>query len=634
MKLFSMNFKSLVLIFMAVFILGMGLSGCDSGGAPGLGVNENDSGGSSNMSSEENGDITISMTDAAGDFSSYTVDVLSVNLTHANGAQVSTLPLATRIDFAQYTEMTEFLTATTVPPGVYVSVSLTLSYQDADIWVEDESGNIIQVDNIVDENGDPVTTIEASVRLEDKNQLTIAPGIPTHLILDFDLQASNQVSFDNPNAPTLTVDPFLAADVNRTNVSKIHRLRGLLNDVDLGSNSFSVILRPFYSPLADHHRRYGIRSVMTNEDTLYDINGVQYQGRKGLTSLDDLDRLTPVVAQGDLKFNPLRFEAREVYAGSSVPGGLLDVVKGNVIKRTGNRLTVKGASLIRSGSSVTFNDEVTIWIANTTKVKQQLSKASFTIDDISVGQQVIVFGALTNASPSLLQMDATKGGVHMLLTTIRGTVTSINDTDPSTQLTLDLQSIDRRRVGLFDFTGTGITRKNDADPDSYDVFTGTLDISTLSAGSPMQIKGFPEPFGQAPPDFSAHTLINVSDLKAYVKIDWYPATETPFKSISGTSLTLNLDGAGKQHHLIQGGVVTDLTGLVNAPSLAPDEDGEGLYILKYRGGMEIHTIFEDFADSIAELLEKEYTVKKLNATGQFDDSTSTLTTEFVEIWFH
>ena len=163
--------------------LAVGIAGCAAGGS------------SSYITPADNGEIVVSLTDAAGDFSSYTVDVLSLNLTKANGAEVATLPISTRIDFAQYTEMTEFLTSATVPTGTYVKATLTLNFENADIQVLDEDGNSVPVGSIVDENGDPVTTLQVSVQLEDRNRLTIARGIPAHLMLDFDLQASNQVEF-------------------------------------------------------------------------------------------------------------------------------------------------------------------------------------------------------------------------------------------------------------------------------------------------------------------------------------------------------------------------------------------------------------------------------------------------------
>ena len=98
--------------------------------------------GGGDSSGEGNGQVIVSLTDAQGDFATYTVDVLSVKLTHADGREVETLPLTTRVDFAQYTDLTEFLTAATVPNGRYVKGSLVLDYSNADIQVEDTNGNL------------------------------------------------------------------------------------------------------------------------------------------------------------------------------------------------------------------------------------------------------------------------------------------------------------------------------------------------------------------------------------------------------------------------------------------------------------------------------------------------------------
>ena len=619
MKQLRLRFGTIAFILSILCLFGLGFTGCSSGDAD-------------NMAAGDAGEVVISLTDAAGDFVSYTVDVVSLNLTKANGAQVAALPLSTRVDFAQYTEMTEFLTAATISSGNYVAASMTLDFQDADIWVEDETGNNIQIADIVNENGDPITTLEVSVQLEGKNKLTIAPGIPVHLTLDFDLQASNQVNFDDPSNPVLTVDPFLVAEVDRTNQHKIHRIRGLLDDVNLDESSFSVVLRPFYCALADTHRQYGIRSVVTTEDTVYSIDGEAYEGNGGLVALDGLDPLTPVVALGDLKFDPLRFEAREVYAGSSVPGASLDVISGWVIQRTGDTLTVKGASLIRAGSTFLFNDEVTLTVAGTTVVTRQISSDTYTKDDISIGQHITAFGTLTNMDPESLAMDASEGFVRMTLTTVRGTVVAVDDTDPVAQLTVDLQSIGKFRVGVFDFAGTGTTG-NDADPENYEIFTGTMDLSEIVAGSPIKLKGFVEPFGLAPADFSAYTAIDVTDLKTFIRINWDPTTDTPFTEISTDSLVLNLAGVGNLHYLVRGSVVTDLNDLAAAPAIMPDGDGEGLFVIRYDGVSEIHTVFEDFVASVQEMLDEGYEANKLNSMGLFDDATSTLTADVIEICF-
>ncbi|NIM98824.1 MAG: metallophosphoesterase, partial [candidate division Zixibacteria bacterium] len=138
--------------------------------------------------------------------------------------------------------MTEFLTAATIPSGFYTAATLMLDYQDADIWVEDVDGNAVEVESILDEDGNPITTLEVSVRLEGRNSLLIAPGIPVHLTLDFNLNASNIVEFDISGSPTLTVQPFLLAELN-PEAPKIHRVRGPLKDVDVTGGTFEVIIR-------------------------------------------------------------------------------------------------------------------------------------------------------------------------------------------------------------------------------------------------------------------------------------------------------------------------------------------------------------------------------------------------------
>ncbi|MBN2322016.1 MAG: metallophosphoesterase [Acidobacteria bacterium] len=623
MKSCTNHFKSFGFIFAVLSLLALGITGCASGGSSNTGT--------SYISAVDEGEIVVSLTDAAGDFAGYTVDVLSLNLTKANGAEVTTLPVSTRIDFAQYTEMTEFLTAATIPSGTYVAATMTLDFQNADIWVENSSGDNVQVTDIVDEDGNPITTLEVTVQLEDRNRLTIAPGIPSHLMIDFDLQASNQVDFTDPTAPVLTVDPFLVADVNRIPPHKIHRIRGLLNDVNLSEGTFSVILRPFYCALADSHRLFGIRSVMTDDDTVFHIDGGAYEGHDGLVALEGLDYLTPVVALGSLKFNPLRFEAWEVYAGTSVPGAGLDVVSGWVIERAGDTLTVKGASLIRAGSTIVFNDEVTVQVAESTVVTRQVSSAAYSKDDISIGQHITAFGTLTGLGPENLELDATDGMVRMMMTTVRGSVVSVDEEDPDTQLTVDLQSIGKFRVGNFDFTGTGETPGDDADPANYEVFTGTMDLSEVTTDTPVKLKGFAEPFGMAPPDFSAFTLIDVTDLKAFIRINWFPPTYLPFTDLSDDGLAANLEGTGRLHYLVRGSVVTDLLDLSAAPVIAPDGDGQGLYILKYNGVTEIHTTFENYVLRLEELPEEGYAARKLSARGDFDDSEIVLTADVIEI---
>lgn len=590
------------------------------------GCNSSDESGTTSTGS---GELAISLTDAVGDFGAYSVDVLNLTLTKANGAQVSTLPLSARIDFAQYTEMTEFLTAATVPAGDYVAATMTLDYTNADIWVEDESGENLQVQTILDQEGNPISTLTVTVQLEGRNRLVIAPGIPAHLLLDFDLKATNQVNFDQA-APVLTVDPFLVADVNRV-PNRWHRIRGLLDAVDASQSSFSLFLRPFFCPLSGRDRPYGSRTVLTNEQTLFEIDGTSYEGSEGLQAMAALDPLTAVVALGDLKFEPLRFEASQVYAGSSVPGGESDVVKGNVLARQGDTLTVKGATLIRNDSSVVFNDQVTVLLGDDTVVKRQLSVAPFDKDDISVGQRVAVFGTLTDDNPLSLEMDASEGAARMLLTTLRGMTVAVDEEDATAQLTMNVQRIDHRRIEIFDFSGTGADGANDADPMNYQVDTGILDLSLLQIDGPVKVRGFVEPFGQAPPDFAAQTIVTVDEIRTLMKVDWRPPTGEAFSALSSEQLMLNLDGVGHFHHLVRGWIVADLTELSQAPSVVPEEDGRGMFVIRQQGTVQVFLEFEAFVEALAQWIDEGLRVDKFEAVGVFDDAVAALTVGVVEI---
>ena len=617
MKRFSLRSGVVSMLAIAMLVL-FGIYGCGGSGS-----------GDTAGQTSDLGDVAVSLTDAPGDFGTYTVDVLSLTLTKANGTQVSTLPLETRIDFSLYTEMTEFLTAATIPSGSYVAATLTLDYTNADIWVEDDASGLVQVlpENIVDENGDPITTLEMTVQLEGRNRLPIAPGIPAHLLLDFDLNATHEVNLEDPLVPVVTVDPLLVADVNRTPL-KLHRVRGALNEVSVDQSSFSLFLRPFYCPISGSHRQFGLRTVTTTSETVYEISGTQLTGEDGLEAMAALDPLTAVVAIGDLKFDPMRFEARQVYAGASVPGGTQDVVRGNVIGRSGDTLTVKGATLIRGQSSIVFNDEVTVNIGEETMVTRQLSAepaGTYGKDDISVGQRVVIFGTLVEDGDALV-MDASTGENHvrMVLTTLRGTATSLDSgTDV---MTVELRAFDHKSVDLFDFSGTH------SDPDDYQVYTDDLDLSLVEVAAPVKVRGFVESFGAAPPDFSAHTLVRVADLRALMKVHWDPATESAFERIGLDGLTLNLEGVGRFHHIFRGREVTDLTLLEQPVSLLPPDDGRGLFVLNYGDGtLQLFLEFDSFADALTADAGDSLMVRKVHATGDFSDTVAALTADFIEV---
>lgn len=479
-------------MLLASIILSLSLIGC--GGV------SNDS----QVSSEGDGQVLVALTDAKGDFVTYTVDVLSIKLTHANGSIVETLPLSTRVDFAQYTEVTEFLSAATVPNGQYVKGSIILDYSNADIQVEDDLGNAAAVTNIFDKNGEAITTMEVNVTLEGRSALPVAPGIPKNLMLDFDLKSSNTVVFDNEKI-NITVEPVLIAEVDPKK-PKAHRVRGPLKSVSVDSNEFDIYIRPFFHRMNTSQQTFGSLNVITNDKTFYEIDGIGYNGNEGLAVLATVALKTGIIVKGELKFEPLRYEASEVYAGSSVPGGDLDLVRGTVTSRSGDQIVVRGATVFRSNGTVVFNDNVTVAIDGSTTVLKQLSVGTFNIQDISVGQRIAIFGTMTSDNVSDLQMSAANGYVRMRLSYLRGDVVSLPD--DVTDFTLNLKSINGRTISLYDFSGTG-TVGNDADPTSYEVNVGVLSLDGIAVDSSIGTAGFPTPFGTAPSDYTAQTVIKL-----------------------------------------------------------------------------------------------------------------------------
>ncbi len=600
---------ALTALFVSLLLV---ITGCKS-------TDDETSGGSS--------ELLVSLTDAPGGFSTYTVDVLSLTLTTASDAVVETLPVNTRVDFAQYTDLSEFLTAATVPSARYVKATLQLDYRNAEIWVANSTNtDAIKVENFTDPDGNAIDTIEVSVHLENRNSLLIVPGVPAFLTLDFNLDASNQVTFDAMGNPTLIVQPFLIAETEPER-PKIHRVRGPLLEVDTANNQFDLVIRPFIHHITHDDRRFGHLPVRVDDETIYDIDGQRYQGQAGLNALAAMPTFAATIALGDFHFRTHRFVARQVFAGSSVPGGDMDVVSGNVTQRVGDTLTVQGATLMRSDGTVLFNNSVQVNVSSDTGVRKQLSLADHTIDEVSVGQRVTVFGNLQATipeSPPVLDASGSDHRAFMGITVLRGF--AVDSTGP---LVANLQSINFRNINLFDFSGTGTDAANDADPAYYEIDTGALNTSGIANGSPIAVGGFATAFGQAPLDFEAQTVVDLSAIPGVMAVNWDPAAATAFESMGADGMVLDLTGSGLFHHLGRAGVRVDLTSLLLPPTIEPTTTSLGLYVIVGNGLPRLFTDFSLYTDALQADLNSGSSIRSVIALGRYDDVTATMTAERV-----
>ncbi|MFH2099574.1 MAG: metallophosphoesterase, partial [Pseudomonadota bacterium] len=474
-------------------------------------------------------------------------------------------------------------------------------------------------DQVVDADGNPVGLLTVTVHTDGDRMLWVAPGLPSHMTLDFDLAASNQVEFAVDGTSTVTVQPTLLADID-PQAPKVHRIRGPLKDVDEARRMFTLILRPFAHALSGGQAPFGALPVYTDADTVFDLSGTSYTGDAGLAALAGLPRFTAVVARGDLELAPRRFVAREVFAGSSVPGGDQDAVTGNVVSRTGDTAMIRGAALHRAGGQVSFLRDVEVTLGPQTTVSREGDPDAHDLSEVSVGQRVLVFGTLDpQTDPSVLAASH----VRLLHTTLRGVVVS------GAPLVLSLNSVDGRSLDIFDFAGTGTDPAHDADPAAYEVDPGTLPVQGLAVGAPVKVRGFVSEFSQAPPDFIARSLVDLGGVRALMTVGWNPASGTAIQAVDATGMDLSMGGAGLFHHVFQGFLVTDLAGL--SPRIEPPANGEGRFTLAEPHRRVVYDLWEDFAADLADRLADGAVARGLVASGFWNPDNGTLVGDAVDL---
>src|SRR3984885_10562168 len=257
-----------------------------SAGASGT-TSPTNSGASTQSCSAGCGAAMVTLTDAPGDFISYIVNVVSLQLTRTDGTVVQTVPVSTQVDFAQLVNLSEIVSAGQIPAGRYVSASITLDYSGATIVVDNGTTGvtIAPADIINGATSVPLmapnpTQVTLMLSLDANNQLLVTPDAIANLALDFNLAASNAITPSTTDPTTVTVNPVLTASLV-PDTSKQIRVRGPLVSVNTSGSSYIVGVRPFYNSSG----MSGQFTVTTTATTTYSINGTAYTGAAGLTQL-------------------------------------------------------------------------------------------------------------------------------------------------------------------------------------------------------------------------------------------------------------------------------------------------------------------------------------------------------------
>ena len=572
--------------------------------------------------SDDTGTALIMLTDAEGDFAAYAVDITSITLERADGTIVETLPNRARIDFTQYVDLTEMFTAAQVPSGVYVGGAITIDYTTSDVQVEVDGEAVPAV--VQDTDGNLLGEYTLRVRLEDQDRLTVRRGLPALLEIDFDLDASHRVDTTQPT-PVVITAPFLIADIGPVDEKDL-RVRGPLVSVDFDDMSYDVKLRPWQRRDGD----FGPFTVDVTDDTEFEVDGRQYSGSGGLRALNALGAGAPTIAKGTLNVEARQFSAAMVLAGDSVPGHDYDAVIGNVVARENDTVQVRGATIVPKSGSVVFNDDVRVLVGPDTIVtKAGHPRDDINIDDISVGQRVRILGTITSDPASSvmtmagLTMDATDGRVRLKITHLSGMANSVT----TGLLTMNLRGIDRRPIDLFNFSGTGMTAEQDADPRNYEVDTSTLGLGFVEPETPVLVFGFVNAFGAAPPDFTGRTVVDIATAHAKLGIGWLPdGTTAPFLSTGPAGIVPDLENPelGERHHIKIGNVVIDLTELPAAPTIVGGDHERTRYAILQGDRVQLFRSYARFVETLGNLLDGSTVAYSMHATGRYVRATNTV----------
>ena len=565
------------------------------------------------------GTALVSLTDLPGDFVSYIVNVDSLTLKRSDGTVVQTVPVTTQVDFAQLVNLSEIVSAEQIPAGRYVSATLTIDYTGATIVVDTSSGDVtVPATDILSGTGQPLTgQVTVTLSLSSDQQLVITPGTVSNLALDFNLLASNAVNLTG-NPVTVTVSPALTASLTPDLTKQIH-VRGPLVSVSTSASDYVIGIRPF----DDQSNTTGQLTVATTNSTTYLINGTSYTGSAGLAQLAMQAAGTLTSAYGDWTPNSGTFTANLVLVGSSVEGTSMSSVQGTVLARTGDTLTVSDGLLFHPEAAAIplgFERQATVTVGSGTTVIEEGQSGSFTVSDISVGQQLRVSGTLGMDSSGNPTLDATAGTALLLPTSGVGLVTATG----SGSITVGLQELGGMDASTLDFAGTGATSQQDATASSYQVSVpSSISTSSTSNGSAIGFTGFVTPFGSAPPDFAATTLIGYGTAQTLFDAWWSsPGITTPFATLTGSELLLSQATLkSSAHEVIRiGGVTLDPSTLSGGLELLPDMTGTAqsfAIVHAMSQSIDSFSTFNDFTTALTTDLNSTTGVLQVMAEGSY-----------------
>ncbi len=561
-------------------------------------------------SSSDEAPLTIAVTDAASDeLTTFVLEIDAIELTRLSGGVVGVQPAAVTLDLVTLSDASQVLNMQNVPPGAYQAASVTIDFGAASCYLIGETDPA----TIYDSNGQVVTgTLELPIEVA--GTFTCAADRHTVLELDFDL---NQSVLVDTATNSVILEPAFVMRVDRTD-PKEFILAGALQSVDEAASSFVLEVQTLdQTPITTI-------VVTVDEATVYQVDGIPSQGATGLTSLSTAGGGTWVQCYGALDSATASFAAQYLEAGTGTYNGGTDIVEGHVVGRTGGAgadpiLFVLGHSNDAAHDSFLFNTTfmVTASFAGTNVVRRG-SAVLLDTDELNIGQQVRVFGALSGTA-----MDASSDSsvIRQQHTRVLGFAAG---PDSGGQLTIDLVRVDLRGQDEFTWTDGGTTPP---DPDALQLAVGSLGTGLgIEAGSAIEAIGFFSAVDDDAEDFVASSLVNRDHAPSlYLLFDRQGGIDVQVVT-DEDSIDFTVTGT-----LVFGEVAIIDKGFVGAlplPETSSIVQGDGFTAYALRdldtGQIQLHLEFTEFVQALQAALGSGAVVFNFGAFGIYDEDLATM----------
>lgn len=571
----------------------------------------------------------VTMGDVNGDFASYIVNIDDITLTRNDGLVIEPLSEPEIVDLTKLQNLTELVENPAIPVGTYTSMTLVLDYTAAAIWVN--VNGVATAATPVDTTGASMLTATLTVTFDPANPLVINSQQCTRLHLDINLAASNTIRISGSTV-TVTVQPFMTATPVPEDAT-VMRARGLLVISQPKSNNFIVNMRPF----ADLVSALGAMTINTTATTYFNINGTVYTGAAGLVAMQDQQVDTAVAAYGTLgSFSTITpsFNATAVYVGAALESPLGDYITGVVSARSGDKLTIHGASFLSRLGALEYYDELPVTVGSSTLVNEDgVAASGLSIQSISVGQLINVGGqAAYDSTDTIVQsMDATAGLVRLQPTPVWGALNS----GAAGSMSLEVLSFGDYQPSVFSFAGTGAAAADDANAASYLVDTGATSLAGTSAGTLLYTNGIVRPFGAAPPDFTATSVVDGAATPQQLVIEWDDGgAPQPFTSYGTSGILVDLANAkisSTISYIATGPAKTYLKSLRATPAIAFASGVPLTLAIGNNSAISVFNSASSFVTNLKTILNNTNAVYRLVCVGQYDGATNTFTASQVAV---